>query len=85
VKGCVGDLPAEIARPAETIRAATDKPFGLNLRLFQANAEAIEAVNAARPAVLSTAWPETDQDFVSIFVRAHAAGLKVMHMACDCL
>jgi NAD(P)H-dependent flavin oxidoreductase YrpB (nitropropane dioxygenase family) len=81
VKGCVGDPPAEIARLAETIRGATDQPFGLNLLLFQANAEAIEAVVAARPAVLSTAWPATEQELVPIFERAHAAGLKVMHMA----
>lgn len=81
VKGCVGDPPAEIARLAETIRGATDQPFGLNLLLFQASAEAIEAVVAARPAVLSTAWPATEQELVPIFERAHAAGLKVMHMA----
>lgn len=73
--------PAEIARLAATIRAATATPFGLNLLLFQVNAEAIEGVIAARPAVLSTAWPATDQDLVPIFARAHANGLKVMHIA----
>src|SRR5471032_144706 len=73
VQGCASRTPAEIAGLVETIRAGTvSKPFGLNLLLFQANDAHIEAVLAARPRVVSTAWPWPSQDLASIFSRAHA-------------
>jgi NAD(P)H-dependent flavin oxidoreductase YrpB (nitropropane dioxygenase family) len=80
VQGCAGRPPAEIAALAESIRRQTNRTFGLNLLLFIANAAAIDAVIAARPPVLSTAWAWPSQDLASIFARAHEAGSRVMHM-----
>src|SRR5262245_3699721 len=62
IQGCAGRSPDEIAHLARTIRAGTDRPFGLNLLLFLASPEAIDAVLAERPPVVSTAWatPEFD-------------------------
>lgn len=82
VQGCAGRSAADIAHLAATIRAGTDRPFGMNLLLFLASEAAIDAVLAARPDVFSTAWPTADQDLGALFARAHAAGCRVvMHMA----
>src|SRR5205823_5362343 len=61
-QGCAGRSPRQIAELAAGIRGLTDRPFGLNLLLFLANDEAIDAVAAAHPAVFATAWafPEYD-------------------------
>jgi NAD(P)H-dependent flavin oxidoreductase YrpB (nitropropane dioxygenase family) len=80
VQGCAGRSPDQIARLADAIRAATERPFGLNLLLFLADAAAIDAVLSARPPVFSTAWPWPDFDLAPLFARAHAAGARVMHM-----
>jgi NAD(P)H-dependent flavin oxidoreductase YrpB (nitropropane dioxygenase family) len=80
IQGCAGRSPEQIARLAEAIRAATDRPFGLNLLLFLADAAAIDAVLSARPAVVSTAWPWPDFDLAALYARAHAIGARVMHM-----
>ena len=80
VQGCANRSPDQIAQLANAIRAATDRPFGLNLLLFLATTEAIDAVLAARPPVLSTAWPWPDFDLAALFARAHASGARVMHM-----
>ena len=80
VQGCASRAPAEIASLVETIRSGTRQPFGLNLLLFQANDAHVDAVLAARPAVLSTAWAWPAQDLAALFSRAHAIGTRVMHM-----
>jgi NAD(P)H-dependent flavin oxidoreductase YrpB (nitropropane dioxygenase family) len=80
IQGCAGRSPEQIARLAEAIRAATDRPFGLNLLLFLADAAGIDAVLSARPAVVSTAWPWPDFDLAALYARAHAIGARVMHM-----
>jgi NAD(P)H-dependent flavin oxidoreductase YrpB (nitropropane dioxygenase family) len=80
VQGCSGRAPADIARLAQTIRERTDRPFGLNVLLFSAEDAALDAVLAARPAVLSTAWAWPEQQLAPLFARAHAAGIQVMHM-----
>src|ERR671938_996115 len=80
VQGCAGRSPDQIARLADAIRAATDRPFGLNLVLFLADAAAIDAVLSAGPPVVSTAWPWPDFDLAALFARAHATGARVMHM-----
>ncbi len=67
------------ARVAE-IRAATSRPFGLNLLLFMSDDNAVDAVLAQRPAVFSTSWPWPEQDLKPIFDRAHGSGARVMHM-----
>lgn len=79
VLGAARNGPERIAKLAEALRARTPK-FGLNLLLFAATSEEVDAVIAQRPAVLSTAWPWPDQHLRPIFSRAHAEGLKVIHM-----
>jgi len=78
--GCSGRSPERIAQMVSTIRQLTDRPFGLNLLLFEADEAIIAAVLAAHPAVFATAWAWPEQDLRSLFARAHAHGAKVMHM-----
>jgi NAD(P)H-dependent flavin oxidoreductase YrpB (nitropropane dioxygenase family) len=80
IQGCAGRSPAEIAELAAAIRGLTDRPFGLNLLLFLATEEAVAAVLAARPAVVSTAWAGPEYDLDRLFGRVHEAGATVMHM-----
>src|SRR2546422_5324164 len=73
--------PADrVAEQTAAVRAATSRPFGLNLLLFATDDAAIDAVLAGRPPGFSTAWPWPEQDLRAIFERAHATGAKVMHM-----
>jgi NAD(P)H-dependent flavin oxidoreductase YrpB (nitropropane dioxygenase family) len=78
--GCVGRTPDWIARTAREIREKTDRPFGLNLLLFDADKPAMDAVFAARPPVFSSAWAWPDQDLRGLFSRAHGLGARVVHM-----
>jgi NAD(P)H-dependent flavin oxidoreductase YrpB (nitropropane dioxygenase family) len=71
VQGCAGRTPDEIAQLADAIRGATHKPFGLNLLLFMANDEHIQAVLQAKPPIFSSAWPWPETNLRSIFKRAH--------------
>jgi NAD(P)H-dependent flavin oxidoreductase YrpB (nitropropane dioxygenase family) len=80
IQGAAGRSPAQVAELAAEIRSRTHAPFGMNLLLFLANEEHVEAVAAARPAVFSTAWPAPGQDLVPVFRRAHDAGCVVVHM-----
>src|SRR2546422_10567131 len=73
--------PADrVAEQSAAVRAATSRPFGLNLLLFATDDAAVAAVLAERPPVFSTAWPWPEQDLRAVFDRAHAVGAKVMHM-----
>lgn len=82
VQGGAGRSPDEIERLVQTIRGGCgERPFGLNLLLFLASEEQIEAVLGARPPVFSTAWPTPEQDLAALFARAHQTGARVMHMA----
>jgi hypothetical protein len=67
VQGCAGRSPAQVAALADQIRAGLTlaMPFGLNLLLFLAAPDAVDAVLAARPPVFSTAWPNADFDLRS--------------------
>jgi NAD(P)H-dependent flavin oxidoreductase YrpB (nitropropane dioxygenase family) len=69
-------LTAEV----EKIRAATQRPFGLNQLLFQFREDRFQAMLDLRPKVISTAWAWPDQDLRPLFERAHDAGALVMHM-----
>jgi NAD(P)H-dependent flavin oxidoreductase YrpB (nitropropane dioxygenase family) len=80
VQGCVRRSPAEIADLAASIRDLTGMPFGMNLLLFAARDDTVDAVLSARPPVFSTAWAEADHDLDGVFSRAHDAGSVVMHM-----
>jgi NAD(P)H-dependent flavin oxidoreductase YrpB (nitropropane dioxygenase family) len=81
VIGCSGMTPADVESFARAARDRTAKPWGANLLLFRADAAAIGAVLAVRPAVFSTAWAWPEQDLAAIFARAHESGARVMHMA----
>ena len=72
--------PTSIHVGAAEIRERTEHPFGLNFLLAFAEEEGIAAALAARPAVMSFAWPRREQDLRSYFARAHEAGATVMHM-----
>ena len=80
VLGCTHLAPARIAADVAAIRAATDRPFGLNFLLAFVEEEGFAAALAARPAVMSFAWPWPEQDLAAYFARAHEAGALVMHM-----
>lgn len=80
IQGCAGRSAADIAGLAEAIRRSCTAPFGLNLLLFQATPEAIDAVLAARPPVVSSAWPWPETDLKTLFARAHDIGARVVHM-----
>ena len=75
--------PERVKALVQEIRAATDRPFGLNLLLFLASEESIETVLGEGPAVFSTAWPWPEQDLRALFDRAHQAGALVMHQAAE--
>jgi NAD(P)H-dependent flavin oxidoreductase YrpB (nitropropane dioxygenase family) len=72
---------AQVRAEAAAIRAATDKPFGINHLLFRITEENFLATLETRPAVVAFAWPHSDQDLRGYFRRAHDVGAKVMHMA----
>lgn len=83
IQGCSGQSPTQIAALVERIRGLTDQPFGLNLLLFRSDDATVEAVLAAQPRVVSTAWPRSDQlhhVLPTLFQRAHDQGARTMHM-----
>ncbi len=83
ILGCT-DLDAEqVAEFAKSIRARTDRPFGLNLLMFTGGEACYRAMLEAGPGLISLSWPGRDQD-VSVWVEAaHAYGCKVSVMAAD--
>ena len=80
VLGATRQSPEEVGRDAAAIRAATARPFGLNLLLFLERPGQYDGLLAARPKVVSTAWPNVEQDLGSYVARAHAIGALSMHM-----
>jgi NAD(P)H-dependent flavin oxidoreductase YrpB (nitropropane dioxygenase family) len=80
VLGASQQDPAGVARDAAAIRALTGKPFGLNLLLFRDRPGQYDALLAARPRVVSTAWPNLEQNLADYVKRAHAIGALSMHM-----
>ncbi|HLN58338.1 MAG TPA: nitronate monooxygenase family protein [Thermoanaerobaculia bacterium] len=78
--GCVGRTPDWIAQTAREIREKTDRPFGLNLILFDADEQALDAIFDARPPVFSSAWAWPEQDLRGLFSRAHGLDARVVHM-----
>lgn len=79
--GATGRSAAQISEAIAHIRAATDKPFGVNYLLFRIEEESFAAALAARPPIMAFAWARQDQDLQPYFQRAHDAGLRVMYMA----
>jgi NAD(P)H-dependent flavin oxidoreductase YrpB (nitropropane dioxygenase family) len=79
--GTSGMNGAQIRAETTAIRAATEKPFGVNHLLFRVEEESFLATLAARPAVIAFAWAHSNQDLRAYFQRAHDAGATVMYMA----
>src|SRR2546423_2042186 len=80
IQGCAGRSPADIAQLADAIRGGTQRPFGLNLLLFMAGDEHVNAVLAAEPPPFSSAWAWPETDLRTLFKKAHDAGATVGHM-----
>lgn len=80
ILGATSLTPELQAAEAEAIRAATDRPWGLNHLLCFLQEDRYAASLTARPRVMSTAWPWSDQDLRPLFQRARDAGCLVMHM-----
>jgi NAD(P)H-dependent flavin oxidoreductase YrpB (nitropropane dioxygenase family) len=80
VLGGANFTPDGLLAEVEAIRRLTSRPFGLNHLLFMMTEERYAASLEARPRVISTAWPWSDQNLQPLFDRAHAAGALAMHM-----
>ncbi|HLH24708.1 MAG TPA: nitronate monooxygenase [Chloroflexota bacterium] len=72
--------PEKLRAEVAAIRAATDRPFGLNYLLAFCDDEHVAIGLALRPKVMSFAWPRLDQDLSAHFARAHEIGALVVHM-----
>lgn len=81
ILGVTGMSGEQLRDQITAIRAATDRPFGVNYLLFRTDEESFRAALEARPPVIAFAWPHSDQDLRSYFSRAHDAGSQVMYMA----
>src|SRR5215468_8172612 len=79
--GVTGLSATQVRDQIAAIRAATDRPFGVNFLLFLTGEESFSAALEARPSVVSFAWARPEQDLRHYFQRVHDAGLLVMHMA----
>lgn len=71
--------PEQVAGEIRNLRAATQRPFGINFLLFIASDAAIRVALEERTPVFSAAWARADQDLQELFRRAHAAGCIVIY------
>lgn len=81
--GVTGFSAASVQEQIAAIRAATDKPFGVNFLLFLIQEAALTAALESCPPVVSFAWPRPDQDLRPYVRRVHDAGSLAMHMAAE--
>jgi NAD(P)H-dependent flavin oxidoreductase YrpB (nitropropane dioxygenase family) len=81
--GVTGFSAASVQEQIAAIRAATDKPFGVNFLLFLIEEAALAAALESRPPVMSFAWARPDQDLRPYVQRVHDAGSLAMHMASE--
>jgi len=79
--GCHYLTREQISTATATLRARTNKPFGLNFLLFDVDEASLDAALALQPRVIAYAWPRPEQDVRAYIERAHAAGCKVTFMA----
>jgi NAD(P)H-dependent flavin oxidoreductase YrpB (nitropropane dioxygenase family) len=79
--GVTGMSAAQVREHIAGIRAATNKPFGINYLLFRTEGESFVAALEARPPVVALAWARADQDIRAYIQRVHDVGLLVMYMA----
>jgi NAD(P)H-dependent flavin oxidoreductase YrpB (nitropropane dioxygenase family) len=83
ILGATRFSPAQMREQTAAIRAATKKPFGVNILLFLAEESGFAAALEARPPVMSFAWARPEQNLGPYMQRAHDAGSLAMHMAGD--
>jgi NAD(P)H-dependent flavin oxidoreductase YrpB (nitropropane dioxygenase family) len=83
IVGCTYLAPDEIAGVVSQVRTLTDRPFGLNSLMFLDDEAGYEAILAARPRLISLAWPRKDQNLEPWIAAAHGVGSKVGFMAAD--
>ncbi len=83
VLGATGFSAVNVQKQIEAIRAATDKPFGVNFLLFLTEEAGLTPAFQSRTPVMSYAWPRHDQDLRPYVQRAHDNGSVVMHMVGD--
>jgi NAD(P)H-dependent flavin oxidoreductase YrpB (nitropropane dioxygenase family) len=79
--GAANLTATQVREQVTAIRAATDKPFGVNYLLFRIDEESFTAALEARPPVIALAWGRADQDLRPYMQRIHDAGLTAMYMA----
>jgi NAD(P)H-dependent flavin oxidoreductase YrpB (nitropropane dioxygenase family) len=79
--GVTGMSPTQVREHIAGIRAATDKPFGINYLLFLTEEESFATALEARPPVVALAWARANQDIRPYVQRVHDAGLLAMYMA----
>jgi len=79
--GATNLTAAQVREQVAAIRAATDKPFGVNYLLFRIDEESFAAALQSRPSVMALAWARPEQDIRSYIQRVHDAGLRAMYMA----
>jgi NAD(P)H-dependent flavin oxidoreductase YrpB (nitropropane dioxygenase family) len=79
--GVTGMSPTQVREHIAGIRAATEKPFGINYLLFRIEEESFAAALEARPPVVALAWACANQDIRAYIQRVHDAGLLVIYMA----
>jgi NAD(P)H-dependent flavin oxidoreductase YrpB (nitropropane dioxygenase family) len=73
--------PEDIRASCERIRSLTSAPFGLNALLFLVSDAQVDALFAARPRVIATAWRRPEYDLRAFTDRVHASGALHMHQA----
>jgi NAD(P)H-dependent flavin oxidoreductase YrpB (nitropropane dioxygenase family) len=83
IVGCTYLAPGEIVSVASEVRTLTDRTFGLNSLMFLDDEAGYGAMLAARPGLISLAWPRKDQDIQPWIDAAHGVGSKVGFMAAD--
>src|SRR5215470_2347996 len=67
ILGVTGLSATQIRDQIAAIRAATDKPFGVNFLLFLTEEESLNAALEARPPIVSFAWARPEQDLQHYF------------------
>ncbi len=80
VTGLTGDQTRE---QIAAIKAATNRPFGINYLLFKIDEELYSKAIKECPPIVSLAWARPDQDLDTYFQKAHDADAKVIYMVGD--
>ncbi|MGR3218512.1 MAG: NAD(P)H-dependent flavin oxidoreductase [Candidatus Anammoxibacter sp.] len=80
ILGITGLNHKQIHEQISSIKAETDKPFGVNYLLFKIDDDVYSETIKERPPIISLAWARPDQDLKMFFKKAHDAGSLVVYM-----